>query len=101
MQTIQHPQAVAGWLRERVRGHLHCDSRVVQAGDGFVAWPGAATDGRRYVAGALQAGATAVLVERDGVEAFDFDDERVAAVPGLKAQAGPIASAFYAEPTRP
>lgn len=99
MQTIQHPQAVAGWLRERVRGHLQCDSRVVQPGDGFVAWPGAATDGRRYVAGALQAGAAAVLVERDGVEVFDFDDERVAAVPGLKSQAGPIASAFYAEPS--
>ena len=66
MQTIQHPQAVAGWLRERVRGHLQCDSRLVQPGDGFVAWPGAATDGRRYVAGALQAGAAAVLVERDG-----------------------------------
>jgi len=99
MQTIQHPQLVADWLRERVRGHLHCDSRRVQSGDGFVAWPGAATDGRRYVAGALEAGAAAVLVERDGAEAFDFADQRVAAVPGLKAQAGPIASAFYGQPS--
>ncbi len=99
MLTLQTPQTVADWLRERVRGQLHCDSRRVQPGDGFVAWPGAATDGRRYVAGALQAGAAAALVERDGVEAFDVGDDRVAAVPGLKAQAGPIASAFYANPS--
>ena len=99
MKTLLHPHAVADWLRERVRGQLHCDSRRVREGDGFVAWPGAATDGRRYVAGALQAGAAAALVERDGAEAFGFSDDRVAAVPGLKVQAGPIASAFYADPS--
>ena len=99
MLTIQHPQAVADWLRGRVQGDLQCDSRRVQAGDGFVAWPGAATDGRRFVAGALQAGASAALVERDGVEAFDLNDQRIAAVPGLKALAGPIASAFYGDPS--
>ena len=79
MQVLQHPQTVADWLRERVRGDLQCDSRRVHAGDAFVAWPGAATDGRRYVAGALQAGAVAALVERDGVEPFDFQDDRVVA----------------------
>ena len=99
MQTMQHPQAVADWLRSRVQGDLQCDSRRLCAGDGFVAWPGAATDGRRFVAGALQAGAAAVLVEQAGVDAFGFNDERVLAVPGLKALAGPIASAYYGEPS--
>ena len=33
-------------------GALHCDSRKVRAGDGFIAWPGAATDGRKHVASA-------------------------------------------------
>jgi UDP-N-acetylmuramoyl-L-alanyl-D-glutamate--2,6-diaminopimelate ligase len=93
------PVAVAQWLRERVTGTLVCDSRLVVAGDGFVAWPGAATDGRHFVRSALQAGATVAVVERSGVEAFDFDDARVIAVPDLKAQAGAIASAFHGDPS--
>lgn len=98
-QVLQEPLAVADWLRARVTGTLQCDSRQVRSGDGFVAWPGAATDGRQYVAGALQAGAAAVLVEQEGAEAFAFSDERITAVPGLKAQAGPIASAFHHDPS--
>jgi UDP-N-acetylmuramoyl-L-alanyl-D-glutamate--2,6-diaminopimelate ligase len=63
------PEA-AQWLAARVRGHLHTDSRAVQPGDGFIAWPGHATDGRRFVPQALAAGAAACLVEADGVAAF-------------------------------
>ncbi len=39
--------------------------------------PGPATrsDGRRFVAAALAAGASACLVEAEGVEAFGFDDD--------------------------
>ncbi len=99
MRTILHPHAVAEWLRERVTGELHCDSRRLREGDGFVAWPGAATDGRRFVADALRAGATAALVELDGADAYGFNDERIAAVPGLKASAGAIASAFHGMPS--
>jgi UDP-N-acetylmuramyl-tripeptide synthetase len=99
MPTTRDPRHIAGWLRERVTGELHCDSRKVRSGDAFVAWPGAATDGRRFVPAALQAGATAVLVEADGVAAFGFEDARVRAVPGLKALAGPIASAYHGDPS--
>ncbi|MBW0170577.1 MAG: UDP-N-acetylmuramoyl-L-alanyl-D-glutamate--2,6-diaminopimelate ligase [Hydrogenophaga sp.] len=99
MPTTQQALTVANWLRERGVGALHCDSRRVQAGDAFVAWPGAATDGRRFVASALAAGALAALVEREGVETYAFDDERVLAVPGLKAAAGAIASAFHGTPS--
>jgi UDP-N-acetylmuramyl-tripeptide synthetase len=99
MRTMAQPQAVADWLRTRVRGELQCDSRRLHAGDGFVAWPGAATDGRRFVGAALDAGATAALVELEGVEAYAFDDERVVAVPGLKVSAGAIASAFHGAPS--
>ena len=99
IQTLPQPDAVARWLHATVGGTLRCDSRQLQPGDGFIAWPGAATDGRRFVADALAAGAAAAVVERDGLEAFDLNDGRVLAVPGLKAQAGPIASAFYAEPS--
>ena len=96
---MNDPRAVASWLRERVTGELQCDSRRVQAGDAFVAWPGAATDGRRFVPAALQAGAAAVLVEADGAQSFGFNDERVRAVNGLKALAGPIASAYHGDPS--
>ncbi|MEO5809489.1 MAG: UDP-N-acetylmuramoyl-tripeptide--D-alanyl-D-alanine ligase [Sphingomicrobium sp.] len=40
------------------------DSREVQPGDLFVAMPGTATDGHRFVAGAMTAGAAAVLVSQ-------------------------------------
>ncbi|MDP3164901.1 MAG: UDP-N-acetylmuramoyl-L-alanyl-D-glutamate--2,6-diaminopimelate ligase [Hydrogenophaga sp.] len=99
MKTMDQPQDVAAWLRATVTGTLHCDSRRLQPGDGFVAWPGAATDGRRYVSGALASGAVAALVEQDGVETFALDDVRVLAVPDLKAQAGAIASGFCDHPS--
>lgn len=100
IQTLPQPDAVARWLHATVTGALRCDSRQLQPGDGFIAWPGAATDGRRYVAAALAAGAAAAVVEREGLEAFDLNDGRVLAVPGLKAQAGAIAAAFYGHPSQ-
>ncbi|MDP9933068.1 Mur ligase family protein [Variovorax paradoxus] len=100
MLTLTSPQLAALWLKERVQGALHADSRPVGAGDGFIAWPGAATDGRKHVASALAQGAAACLVEHDGVEAFEFQgDDRIASYPGLKAATGPIASAFYDDPS--
>jgi UDP-N-acetylmuramyl-tripeptide synthetase len=100
MRLFEHPQTAAQWLCEQVTGVLHCDSRQVRAGDGFVAWPGAAQDGRRFVPAALEAGAAAVVVEHAGVDAFEWDEQApVAAMPGLKAQAGWMASAFCQHPS--
>ena len=100
MRHFHDPQSTADWLREQVTGVLHCDSREVRTGDGFVAWPGAARDGRQFVPAALDAGAAAVVVEHAGVEAFDLDEQApIAAVPSLKALAGPIASAFCRNPS--
>jgi UDP-N-acetylmuramyl-tripeptide synthetase len=100
---LQQFDGIAGalsWLSRRgVRG-LCIDSRRLQPGEAFVAWPGQAQDGRRHVASALAAGAPACLVEAEGVEAFGFgDDRRIAAVTGLKAATGEIASAYYGHPT--
>ncbi|MEW6706535.1 MAG: UDP-N-acetylmuramoyl-L-alanyl-D-glutamate--2,6-diaminopimelate ligase [Pseudomonadota bacterium] len=96
---LKSPQAAARWLKEWVTGTLRTDSRQVRPGDGFIAWPGYATDGRQYVASALQAGATTCLVEREGVQAFGFQDARVASLPSLKAATGPIAHEFFGKPT--
>ncbi|MDM0011185.1 UDP-N-acetylmuramoyl-L-alanyl-D-glutamate--2,6-diaminopimelate ligase [Variovorax sp. J22P168] len=98
-ETLHSPVEAARWLRARVRGALHADSRAVGAGDGFIAWPGAATDGRRFVAGALAQGATACLVEREGSAAYRFEGDAVATYAGLKAATGPIAAAYYEMPS--
>jgi UDP-N-acetylmuramyl-tripeptide synthetase len=100
MDQLQTPGQAAQWLQQRVAGSLWTDSRKVAAGDGFIAWPGAATDARRYVAGVLDAGAHACLVEREGVESYGFSDSRVAAYPGLKLATAPIAAEFFGHPSR-
>ncbi len=100
LRTLQTPLEAAHWLRSRVTGTLTTDSRQVRAGDGFIAWPGAATDGRRFVDSALASGASACLVAGEGVEAFAFAGEAIASYAGLKAATGPIAAAYFEEPSR-
>lgn len=97
---LHTPQQAANWLHERVRGGLKTDSRQVKAGDGFIAWPGAATDARRYVADVLKTGAGACLVDMAGLDAYGFVDARVAAYQGLKSAAAPIATAYYGDPSK-
>ena len=103
LNVLTTPQDAATWLAARVAlqggARLRCDSRAVQPGDAFIAWPGQATDGRRFVAQALAAGAAACLVEAEGVEAFGFSDARIATVPGLKAATGEIADLCMAQPS--
>ena len=99
LTRLKSPDAAARWLREWVTGTLRSDSRHVQPGDAFIAWPGHATDGRRFVRAALDAGASTCLVEDDGVEAFGFDDARIATLPRMKAATGHIASAFFDRPS--
>ena len=97
---LHSPIQAAQWLQQRVTGSLCTDSRRVQAGDAFIAWPGAAVDGRAFVAAALQAGAAVCLVEAQGQEAFALDAGRVASYMGLKADTGLIADAYFAQPSR-
>lgn len=104
MRRLHSPQEAAQWLHHQVRGRLLTDSRQVGAGDGFIAWPGGVSDGRRYVAAALQQGAAACLVEQAGVEAFDWSaqagTEHIVVYDGLKAASGPIAAAYHAQPSQ-
>ena len=100
MRVLRTPAEAVEWLRGRQVQDLSVDSRRIGGGDGFIAWPGAATDGRKFVPAALQQGARACLVEAAGSDAFRFDGEAVAAYEGLKAATGPIAALFYGEPTQ-
>jgi UDP-N-acetylmuramoyl-L-alanyl-D-glutamate--2,6-diaminopimelate ligase len=99
MLELHTPTEAAQWLRSRVTGTLHCDSRRIAPGDGFIAWPGAATDGRRHVVAAASQGAVACLVELEGSEAFGFDSSSIAGYAELKAATGPIAAAYFEDPS--
>ncbi len=98
--TLLHDAGTAAaWLRSRGVRRLVTDSRRVQPGDGFIAWPGYANDGRQFVPAALAAGAAACVIEAKGADAFAFDGSTVAAVSGLKAAAGDLASVFLHGPS--
>ena len=99
MLEFDTPAAAASWLQSRVTGTLCTDSRKVRHGDGFIAWPGAATDARQHVAQALASGASACLVERAGAERYAFASDSVASYRQLKAASGPIAAAYFSQPT--
>lgn len=89
------------WLRARApQGQLRTDSRHVQPGDIFIAWPGAAVDGRAFVAQALAHGAAACLVEHDGSADFAFADARIASFTGLKTITGSLAAQWLGHPAQ-
>jgi UDP-N-acetylmuramoyl-L-alanyl-D-glutamate--2,6-diaminopimelate ligase len=102
LTALHSAQAAADWLRVRASaGQLTSDSRSVQPGDAFIAWPGAAADGRRYVLSALKAGAVACLVEGRGCDASQWPEwAPVGVMDGLKPFTGEVAAGFYGHPAR-
>ena len=100
LATLDSREAAHAWLLLRQVRRLIGDSRKVRPGDAFVAWPGHASDGRVHVPDAIRAGAVACLVEAEGAAGMGFDGEpRIAALRGLKAAAGDIASRFLGHPS--
>ena len=99
MRSFTSPVEAARWLRSRVPGTLCSDSRRLRAGDGFLAWPGAASDARSHVREVLARGAAACLVEQTGVAEYGFADERVASFEQLKNASGPLAAAYFDSPS--
>lgn len=97
---LHTPQEAANWLRARVTGSLYADSRKVQAGDGFMAWPGAANDARQHIDEVIHAGASACLVDVDGVDKYHFESEKIAVYADLKSAAARIAAAYFEEPSK-
>lgn len=79
---------------------LSDDSRVLQPGQLFLAFPGSHSDGRNYLKSAVAAGAVAVAYESDaercavgdiGVPAFAID--------GLRERVSEIAARYYGQPS--
>lgn len=77
------------------------DSRQVRPGDLFLAYPGDAADGRRYIGDAIARGAAAIVWESEDAAEVDWDDLAVPnlAVAGLKSLAGPLAHAVLGDPS--
>ncbi len=105
LPVLADAAAAVAWLRAHVLpgATLRTDSRQVQRGDAFIAWPGQSQDGRRHVPAALRAGAACCLVEAEGL--FDFPEladasQQVAALPELKRACGAVADAWFGHPSR-
>lgn len=102
MRPLAHIPEIVAWLHASApTAELFSDSRAVAAHDGaavFFAYPGDESDGRSYIAHAVESGACAVLFDPAG---FAWDagwQVPYLAVPNLKALAGPIAAAWYKQP---
>jgi UDP-N-acetylmuramoyl-L-alanyl-D-glutamate--2,6-diaminopimelate ligase len=79
---------------------LTSDSRAVQPGDTFVAYPGTQADGRRFIEQAIELGANAVIWE---AHHFKWNNDWKVpnlAVRDLRHQAGVIADLIYGQPSR-
>ncbi len=98
--TLLHtPAEAVRFLSAQACTGLATDSRRLQPGEGFLAWPGRTHDARRQVPAALASGAAACLVDDTGA-GIELDDARIARYAGLKAAAGSIAALFYGQPSQ-
>jgi UDP-N-acetylmuramoyl-L-alanyl-D-glutamate--2,6-diaminopimelate ligase len=78
-------------------GGITEDSRLVQPGDCFVAVPGFKADARRFVAQAIERGASLVVTEGDAPPAAGVP---TVLVPSARAALGRLAGAYYGHPSR-
>jgi UDP-N-acetylmuramyl tripeptide synthase len=105
--SLTSTSSAVAWLRERGATELVTDSRKVQLSNGgktaFIAWPGAAVDGRAFIPEAIKNGAVAALMEADtkldAALKAKLDMACVRAYSDLKAASGDIASEFYGLPS--
>jgi UDP-N-acetylmuramoyl-L-alanyl-D-glutamate--2,6-diaminopimelate ligase len=79
---------------------LVTDSRQVKQGDTFVAYPGAQTDGRQFIAMAIEQGANAVIWEAHNFKWNPAWQIPNLAVADLRKQAGEIAAQVYGHPAQ-
>lgn len=79
---------------------MELDSRLVQAGDVFLAMPGELHDGRQFIEQAVANGAAAVIAEAPVAGYVDDIPVPLVEVPELRQDAGDLAARFYDHPSR-
>ena len=95
-QLLQGLADVASQDDVKVTG-ITSDSRAVNTGDLFIAYKN--TDIMAYVNSAIDAGASAIVIEREQLPDIPKYSAPVIALPQLQAQAGLIAARFYKHPS--
>jgi len=94
------PDILAALRSQGVMVHaLAADSRAVSPGDVFLAYPGELSDGRKYIAAAVERGAAAVVYEARGADVGSLDVPTLA-VEGLRHIVAPLAAEVYGNPSR-
>lgn len=81
---------------------VQSDSRHVRKGDLFLAFPGAAVDGRDFIDSAFEKGAVAVLAEASPEQDSNYlgtEKGPILYCENLKREAGRIASKFHGDPS--
>jgi len=81
---------------------LHNDSRNISPGCLFIAYPGAATDGRLYMQQAVQAGAVAIIYDPIDLPASLVLPKTIPCIPlpHLSSSLATLACQFYGHPTQ-
>lgn len=99
LQTLLQP-----WVQVTERSEIvgiQNDSRQIASGDLFLAYPGAATDGRAYIEQAVQQGAAAVLYEPAAMPQDVVLPQHIPCIPfpDLANQMAGLAARFYQQPS--
>lgn len=79
--------------------HITADSRQVQPGAIFVAYPGVAVDGAKFIPAAIARGAVAIVTETN-VTMLERSNVSIIVVPNARAALAQLAAAWYAFPSR-
>lgn len=89
------------WMRQVApQAQLHSDSRTITPGDIFFAYPGDTSDGRQYLAQAINNGASAVIFESNAFGWPPSLDIAHKGINDLKKSAGILANAYYGNPDK-
>ncbi|MDH2998189.1 UDP-N-acetylmuramoyl-L-alanyl-D-glutamate--2,6-diaminopimelate ligase [Pasteurellaceae bacterium LFhippo2] len=93
------------WTELKSLNQMTLDSRQVSQGDLFVALKGHQVDGRKFIAKAIEQGASLVLAEADDEQQAveldkNFANSTVISVPNLPKILSAVAGAFYQDPSK-
>ena len=79
--------------------HVCCDSRLVGAGDVFVAIPGVNADGMSFVSGAIERGASEIVAEVPRPDTGVPESVKWRMVPDARAEAARLACVEFGDPS--